>query len=176
MLKTSEIVSALPQLGIRELVLTCATGGIHPEMEPGTLARAEGLVDMTDFGAWRKWAWEIAPTGLEAIQGSALAASLERGAKDCGYRLVPTTLAQTIGPTYETKAEIGMLRYMGVGVVGMSSGHEWRAARMAGMDSQIIALVTNWACGLGPEKIDHGKVMLESAHNALRLGAILTVN
>lgn len=172
--KTTEIVNALGQLGIRELVLTCATGGIHPDMEPGTLARVDGLIDMTDAGAWRKWAWESVPIGFEAIRNSALAASLERGAEDSGNRLANTTLAQMLGPSYETKAEIEMLRLLGAGVVGMSSGHEWRAARLAGLDSQILALVTNWACGLRPEKIDHGKVVRESAHYACRLGAILT--
>ena len=171
---TTKIATELTKLGIRELVLTCATGGILPEMEPGALARIECLIDMTDAGAWRKWAWEFGAIGGEIIPSSPLAESLSLGATRYGTRLGTTTLAQVVGPAYETKAEIQMLRSIGAGVVGMSSGHEWRAAVSVGIDTQIVALVTNWACGICPEKIDHEAVVRESAKQAARMGAILS--
>lgn len=171
---TTKVATELATLGIRELVLTCATGGIHPGMGPGTLVRISGLIDMTDAGAWRKWAWESQNACWEVIPASPLAESLAIGASRCGIRLGATTLAQVIGPAYETKAEIQMLRLFGAGVVGMSSGHEWRAAVSAGIDTQIVALVTNWACGINKEKIDHVAVVRESAKLAGPMGAMLS--
>lgn len=171
---TTRMATELAKLRIRQLVLTCATGGIHPEMEPGSLARIEGLIDMTDAGAWRKWAWEKGKAQGELIPYSALAASLAKGANDCGVRIGSTTLAQVLGPTYETRAEIKVLKSLGAGLVGMSSGHEWRAAVSAGIDTQIVALVANWACGICPGKINHEAVSRESAKHAARMGMVLS--
>ena len=173
---TTQMVIALAELGIRELVLTCATGGIDPLLGPGKLARIKGLIDMTDVGAWRKWAWGDLNCMEEKVAYSPLAESLAKGAAQGGLDLGQGTLAQVLGPAYETKAEIQMLRSLGAGLVGMSSGHEWRVAASMGMDAQIVALVTNWACGVCLEKIDHDAVIKESARQSTRLGAILTAD
>lgn len=171
---TTRLAKALGDLGMRELVLACATGGIKPGLCPGKVVRVSRLIDMNDAGAWRKWAWEGGKPVSEEIPPTPLAKALANGMSGAGLRLEETTLAQMPGPAYETKAEIRMLGSLGAGVVGMSSGHEWRAAKAAGLDTQILALVTNWACGVGAWKIDHGSVLQESMRYGNTLRAALT--
>jgi purine-nucleoside phosphorylase len=80
------------------------------------------------------------------------------------------------GPSYETPAEVRMLRGLGADVVGMSTVPEAIVARASGMDVLAFAMVTNAASGTGDDptaEIDH-KDVLEIAKSAgNRLGQLI---
>ncbi len=63
------------------------------------------------------------------------------------------------GPSYETPAEIAMLRAMGADVVGMSTAPEAIVARHAGMQVLAFALVSNAAAGVTGAPITHEEVL-----------------
>ncbi|MEZ5346161.1 MAG: purine-nucleoside phosphorylase [Pyrinomonadaceae bacterium] len=63
------------------------------------------------------------------------------------------------GPTYETPAEIRMLRMLGASAVGMSTVPEAITARHQGMRVMGISCITNLAAGITNETIDHEEVM-----------------
>ena len=69
-------------------------------------------------------------------------------AKRLGFELVPGVYACLPGPSYETPAEIKMLRTLGADVVGMSTVPEAIVARHAGIEVLALALVSNAAAGL----------------------------
>ena len=73
--------------------------------------------------------------------------------------LLEGTYAVLTGPTYETPAEIGMLRKMGADLVGMSTVPEALAARKAGMKVLAFSLVTNLAAGISGKKLNHDEVL-----------------
>ena len=77
------------------------------------------------------------------------------------------------GPSYETPAEIRMLRTLGANVVGMSLVHEAIAARHAGMEVLAISVVSNPAAGLSAAELSHADVTETSRQAAGRLGALL---
>ncbi len=72
---------------------------------------------------------------------------------------------QLTGPSFETPAEIRMLRGFGADAVGMSTCVEAIAARHAGMRVCGISCVSNLACGMTDQPLTHEEVQ-ESANKA----------
>jgi purine-nucleoside phosphorylase len=63
------------------------------------------------------------------------------------------------GPSYETPAEITMLRNLGADAVGMSTVPEAIVARHMGLEVLGISCITNMAAGISDEPINHEEVM-----------------
>jgi purine-nucleoside phosphorylase len=67
--------------------------------------------------------------------------------------------AALAGPSYETPAEIHMLRALGADAVGMSTVPETIVARHMGLEVLGISCITNMAAGISDEPINHAEVM-----------------
>jgi purine-nucleoside phosphorylase len=80
-------------------------------------------------------------------------------AKAGGIRLREGVYMGLTGPTYETPAEIRMLRKLGGDAVGMSTVHEVVAAGHMGMRVLGISCITNMAAGILDQPLDHSEVM-----------------
>jgi len=77
------------------------------------------------------------------------------------------------GPTYETPAEIHMMRTLGADLVGMSTVPEAIAAHALGAEVLGISLVTNAAAGVTGEKLNHDEVIAAGKAAASSMGALL---
>jgi purine-nucleoside phosphorylase len=169
-------VRVLRHLGVRTLILTAAAGGIRPDLKPGDivcLADHLNLLganplrgpnddrlgprfpDMTEVYSRRL-------RDLAAAQARALGIDLRSGV----YACMP-------GPSYETPAEIRMLRTLGADVVGMSTVPEAVAARHGGMDVLAFALVSNAAAGVTDAPISHEEVLEAGRASGPRLGELI---
>ena len=62
------------------------------------------------------------------------------------------------GPSYETAAEIRMIRYFGADAVGMSTVNETSLATALGMQVAGISCITNLGTGVSSEKLSHKEV------------------
>ena len=100
------------------------------------------------------------------------AAAVEEAAR-LGLTLREGVYACLSGPSYETPAEVRMLRTLGADMVGMSTVPEAIVARQAGMSVLAFALVTNAAAGVTGAPIHHDDVLAAGDEAVPRLGALI---
>ena len=155
-------VRVLGGLGIRHLILTNAAGGIRMDFRPGdlmlitdhiNLMGANPLIgpNLDELGA-------RFPDMSEAYNG-AMRQIAARVARDQCIPLQSGIYAALAGPSYETPAEIRMLRTLGVDAVGMSTVPEVIVANHMGIKVLGISCIANMAAGILPRKLTHQEVM-----------------
>ncbi len=94
-------------------------------------------------------------------------------ASQLGLDLASGVYACLPGPSYETPAEIRMLRTLGADVVGMSTVPEAIVARHSGLEVLALATVTNAAAGLSGELISHDEVVEAGRKATPLIGALI---
>lgn len=167
----------LCQLGVEGLVLTNASGAVNPDFAPGDLVRltdhlnlsgANPLVGPNDE--------RLGPRFLDLGEAydPGLGALLEEAAGRLGIPLRRGVYACMAGPSYETPAEVRMLRLLGADLVGMSTVPEVIAARHMGVPLCAVAVVSNRAAGLAARPLTHAEVIAAGESVRERLGRLLT--
>jgi purine-nucleoside phosphorylase len=163
-------------LGSRALLLTNAAGGIAPDFGPGTLVRITDHLNLTGQNALTGENDDaVGPRfpDMGTAWDPALGTLLEAAAAEVGVTLRRGVYAGVQGPSYETPAEIRMLRALGADLVGMSTIHEVTAARHQGVPVTGISVVTNPAAGLSRGRLTHEDVQAVAARAAAALESVL---
>lgn len=154
-------IRVLGALGVKELFLTNAAGGISPDLASGSLMLLTDhistfvpspLVGPNEDGLGPRFP-DMTEVYSRRLQGLA-----RQAAKAKGIDLKEGVYVQCTGPNYETPAEIRMLGALGAGAVGMSTACEAMAARHMGLEVCGISCVTNLAAGLGGKALSHEEV------------------
>jgi purine-nucleoside phosphorylase len=155
-------IRVIQRLGIGTVILTAATGGIRADLRPGNLVVLSDHLNL--IGANPLRGLNDARLGtrfpdMTEVYSRRLRTIAKEEAKRVGIELVPGVYACMPGPSYETPAEIRMLRTLGADVVGMSTVPEAIVARHAGMEVLGLALVSNAAAGVLGTPITHEEVL-----------------
>ncbi|MFO7250991.1 MAG: purine-nucleoside phosphorylase [Actinomycetes bacterium] len=152
--------------GARVIVLTNAAGGLRPEWQKvGEPVLISDHINLTGANP---------VTGAKFIDLTEVySARLRELAREADPSLAEGVYVALRGPTYETPAEIRMLRTLGGDMVGMSTVLEAIAAREGGAEVLGISLVTNPGAGLVGEPLDHEEVLAVGRATASRMGALL---
>lgn len=143
------------------LVVTNAAGGINPGFAVGDLM---AITDHINLAGWNALVGHnderLGPRfpDMSHAYDPALRARLKECARQEGITLREGVYACMSGPSYETPAEIRMLRTVGADVVGMSTVPEVVAASHMGIKVAGISCVTNLAAGIGKEPLSHAEV------------------
>lgn len=149
-------------LGLRRLVLTNAAGGIDIELNQGALMVISDHLNLMGVNPLRGPNDErFGPRfpDLSEAYSRKLQEQAVAEAHSLGVDLRRGIYAALAGPSYETPAEIHMLRALGADAVGMSTVPETIVARHMGIDVLGISCITNMAAGISDEPINHAEVM-----------------
>jgi purine-nucleoside phosphorylase len=151
----------LCSLGIRTLVVTNAAGGINRALRPGDLMAITDHINLTGgnplSGANDDRLGPRFPD-MSTAYDPALFARLMEIAQASRVDLRPGVYLGLAGPSYETPAEIRMMRVLGADAVGMSTVHEVIAAAHMGVKVAGISCITNLAAGIGHKPLSHAEV------------------
>ena len=169
-------VAAIPRLagllGAPVYVATNASGAIDPHLPAGGLVVIRDHLNLQGtsplLGDWGSWRAPMFPDLTDAYDRE-LRTLASRCAKEAGFAVCEGVYVATLGPNYETPAEIEAFRRMGATVVGMSTVQEVIAARHLGMRVLVLSLATNMAAGIGGQPLTHQEVLEagRAAHDRL---------
>lgn len=154
-------VRSLICAGASTVMLTNAAGGVNEGFEPGDLMLISDHINMTgrnpligandpDLG--------VRFPDMTCAYDAKLRDIARKSAQQLGMTLREGVYAWLTGPSYETPAEIRMLRTMGADAVGMSTVPEVIAARHMGARVMGISCITNMAAGVTGKSLDHAEV------------------
>ncbi|MGN6546279.1 MAG: purine-nucleoside phosphorylase [Aureliella sp.] len=149
-------VRVMRALGAHTLLVTNAAGGLNPRYRAGDLM----LVDQHINCLWPRGLGPStshspatghtpAPGQLryhDGVYDGELLERMRRIALRSELAMHRGTYVATLGPTYETRSEYRMFRWMGGDAVGMSTVPEVLTARELAMRVLAISVITNVAC------------------------------
>lgn len=169
-------VRVFASLGVRALVVTNAAGGINRRFAPGTVMLIRDHINLTGRTPLEGPALpgeERFPDMSAAYDAKLRTAAREVALKE-GLDVAEGVYAGLVGPSYETPAEVRMLRTLGADAVGMSMVLEAIAGRWAGLRLAGISLVTNPAAGVTGEPLSHEEVLQAADEAAPRFERLVT--
>lgn len=168
-------VRVFAALGVKNLLVTNAAGGINPGFEDGALMLIRDHIALFAESPLR--GANLDEIGLR-FPDMTYAYSREcreiarQAAQTTGIKLFEGIYAYAKGPQYETPAEIRALAALGADAVGMSTVGEVIAARQAGMAVIGLSCITNMAAGILDKPLHHQEVLDTSrrvSHDFCRL-------
>ncbi|HAZ12034.1 MAG: purine-nucleoside phosphorylase [Bdellovibrionales bacterium GWA2_49_15] len=153
-------------LGIEILILTNAAGGINPTFRPGDLVLIEDHINL--MGQNPLVGPNIAELGprfpdMTEAYAKDLRNIFQKAYLNLGREIKKGVYLALLGPTYETPAEIRMLKIMGADMVGMSTVPEAIAANHLGLKVCGISCITNMAAGIEQKALSHDDVKAMAA-------------
>lgn len=169
-------IRLMAALGAERVILTNAAGSLRLEWRPGEIALILDHINISGLNPLRGPAGsgrgprfpDMTAAYDEAMRAAALkvAQELKLPVREGVYAFMP-------GPSYETPAEIRMLRTLGADLVGMSTVPETIAARQLGLGVLGLSFITNHAAGMAGKRLSHQDVMQASVLGGDHVGLLI---
>ncbi|HOR54857.1 MAG TPA: purine-nucleoside phosphorylase, partial [Synergistales bacterium] len=169
-------VRVLGEMGVPFYFATNASGGVSHDLSPGDLVVLHDHINLQGFNPLRgrnEDDWGPRFPDMTFTYDRELIAIAEEAASSLGERLKRGVYAAFPGPSFETPAEIRMIRTLGADLVGMSTIPEVIVARHMGMRVCVISCVANYAAGMKEAVMTHEQVLKEMDKAAGRLSRLL---
>ena len=160
-------IRVLREMGIENLILTNAAGGVDTAMQPGDVMAITDHINFTgtnpcigdNFDAQGERFFDLCnvytPEFIDIFAQEVIA--YNQNHMD-SLRMHKGVYMQFSGPSYETPAEVRMAALLGASAVGMSTACEAIVAKHCGMKVLGISSITNLAAGISPVPLTHDEV------------------
>lgn len=155
-------VRVMTALGVGQIIVTSAVGGINKNFVPGDLMI---IRDHINFGFNNPLigadcsSLGVRFPDMSGAYSESLIILAEKAAKENNIDVKKGVYAFLTGPAYETPAEIKMIGILGADAVGMSTVPEVMAAIHGGAGVLGISCITNMAAGISDKPLNHDEVI-----------------
>ena len=174
--RTTILLRACLSLGVETVVVTNACGGLNPAFDPGDVMLISDIVNLSGENPLTGPNLDkLGPRFVSMTDAldADLRARARAAATRAGVGLREGVYLMLAGPSYETRAELRMLRTLGADAVGMSTVPEVLVARHAGARVLGFSLVTNKATPEMEGEVTHEEVLAMGPIGAARLLSLL---
>lgn len=159
-------IKVMKKLGVKTLIITNAAGSVNKEYNAGDLMVISDHINLMGvnplIGENDSTLGDRFPD-MSEVYNHSLADFTQKKGKELGITVRKGVYAAMSGPSYETPAEINMLRIMGADAVGMSTVPEALVANYCSMKVLGISCITNSAAGVQPSRLSHAEVVETAA-------------
>lgn len=161
-------IKVMKKLGVNNIILTNAAGGINPFLKPSSLMIIKDhinfmgtnpLIGLNDDSLGERF------PDMSEVYSKELRKIAYTSSEKLGIPVERGVYIALTGPSYETPAEVNMLRLLGADAVGMSTVPEAIVANWMGVKVLGISCICNSAAGLGTIGLSH-KEVLQAAEKA----------
>lgn len=155
-------VKVMKKLGIKTLIITNAAGAVNKKFKPADLMvitdhinfmGTNPLIGKNDDELGTRF------PDMSEIYKKELVKIAQDCAKKIGINVQKGVYSAGTGPSYETPAEVKMLRTFGADAVGMSTVPEAIVANYCGINVLGISCITNYAAGIQKTSLSHSEVI-----------------
>jgi purine-nucleoside phosphorylase len=166
----------LAALGVRELLLTNAAGGVNPRFRAGDFMLLTDHINLMGANPLRGPVkhGENRFVDLTRAYDAGLQKRFRTAARRTGVRLRTGVYLAVSGPSYETPAEVRAFRSLGADAVGMSTVPEVIVARQLGLRVAALSCITNLASGVSRSPLTHEDVLETGRDAAPRAAKLVT--
>lgn len=155
-------IRVMAALGIRQLIITNASGAINTGFSVGDIVLVTDHINLTGanplIGVHDDEGGVVTPDMTDAYSPRLRALACEAAGR-LGVKLAEGVYIGVLGPSFETPAEIRAFRVLGADLVGMSSVHEVIEAAHLGLEVCALSLVTNMAAGIEATSLDGTEIV-----------------
>lgn len=155
-------IYVMKEIGVKKLIVTNAAGGVNTSFKPGDLMIIKDHINFAfNNPLIGKNDEKLGPRfpDMSMPYDKSLIDIAHKCSEKLNIHLVEGTYIMLTGPTYETPAEVRMVRILGADAVGMSTVPEVIAANYCGLKVLGISCITNMACGILNKPLRHNEVI-----------------
>lgn len=154
-------IRVMSYIGIKNLIVTNAAGGINLGFKPGDLMIISDHINLTGLNPLRGPNMDemgVRFPSCTNVYTKEIREMAKKAINENGIEVREGVYSYCTGPTYETPAEIRALRVLGADAVGMSTVPETLVAVQCGMKILGISCITNMASGILDKPLTHEEV------------------
>ena len=151
-------IQLFSRLGIKYLIITNSAGSMNLDHPPGNFMVADSHMDCT----FRSDSNDPEIRSHSIFHDPSLIQLAKSSAKKLEQEINTGTYCWTLGPCYETPAEIKNMRYLGGDAVGMSTVPEIVTAAKLGIKTLTLSCLTNYAAGISRSPLTHHEVVMNA--------------
>ncbi|MBO6048130.1 MAG: purine-nucleoside phosphorylase [Erysipelotrichaceae bacterium] len=169
-------IRVIAALGIKTLILTCASGAIREDLNAGSIVLIKDHISLFAPSPLRGENLDtFGPRfpDMSHIYDEHLRNLVKQVASEHGIKISEAVYNFYQGPQYETPADVRALRVLGADVCGMSVVPEAIVAVHSGVKVIGFSLVTNKAAGLSGNTLSHEEVLTVSKRSALDINTLI---
>ncbi len=168
-----EPIRTLQALVAKRLLLTNAAGSLETSMPPGSIMCIHDHINLAGANPLIGEPSDARFVPMTKSYSPAMRKAFAQCAQAEGIELHEGVYCWWSGPSFETPAEIRMLKLMGANAVGMSTVPEVILARFYGLEVAAISVITNMGAGMADENISHEHTKAMAPIGAAKLEKLL---
>ncbi len=166
-------LEALAEIGVEKLILSNAAGSLDPDMPPGSVMLIEDHINLAGANPLIGEKTDKRFVGMTEAYDKRMRRALRRAAEREDLELFRGVYCWWSGPSFETPAEIRMIRMLGADAVGMSTVPEVILARFLGLEVAACSVITNLAAGMTGDELSHEETKEMAPEGGKKLARLL---